>query len=149
MSKVIKTPANQLNLLDVLNSLDQDAQALIWVMTELQAVGDISAVWPSGVVDLETQVIASPRGIQFSWSQLYEFASCVEQVIDLSLAAYKTVDAIPDADSPNLDRDALDHMKYARCSIWVEMFDSSYWQVYADNRVLHRLIDLDKSAVAA
>jgi hypothetical protein len=145
MTKVIKTPANQLNLLDVLNSLEDDAQDLVWVMTELQAVGDISAVWPSGLVDLETQVVTSPKGVQFSWAQLYEFASCIEQVIDLSLAAYKSVDVIPEA-----DREALDGMKYLDCPIWVEMFDSTYWQVYAANiNVLHRLIDLDEGAVAA
>jgi hypothetical protein len=145
MTKVIKAPANQLTLLDVLNSLDGEAQDLVWVITEWQAVGDISAVWPAGVVDLETQVIASPRGIQFSWAQLYELASCLEQVLDLSLAAYRTVEAIPEA-----DRDAMNGLKYPDCPIWVELFDSTYWQVYAANpNVLHRLIDLDTSAVAA
>jgi hypothetical protein len=145
MTKVIKASANQFQLLDVLNCLDRDDQDLIWVITEFEAIGDISAVWPAGVVDLGAQVIESPRGIQFSWAQLYQLASGIQQVLDLSLAAYTAVDRIPKA-----DRDAMNGMNYPDCSIWVEMFDCTYWQVYAANpKILHRLIDLDHSAVAA
>jgi hypothetical protein len=144
MTKVIKAPANQFTLLDVLNCLDRADQDLIWVITEFEAVGDISAVWPAGVVDLGAQVIERPRGIQFSWAQLYQLAGCIEQVMDLSLAAYATIEAIPED-----DRDDMNGMTYPG-PIWVEMFDCTYWQVYAANlNILHRLIDLDNSAATA
>jgi hypothetical protein len=140
MNMGIEIRAGELTLADILDRLDAPASTWIWVISEIHAVGDVSSIWPAGIVDLEQQVLNHPQGIQLAWPQLQLLARQVSDVWDLSLAAYQSEALIPE----------YDRLKQSDYQLLVELLDSSSWHIYAqDKTILHRLLDIRKPLVAA
>jgi hypothetical protein len=140
MNMGIEIRAGELTLADILDRLDPEAANWVWVISELNAVGNVSPVWAAGMVDLEQQVLNHPQGVQFTWPQLRILAQQFTDLIDLSLAAYQTQALVPE----------YDRLKQSDYHLLVELFDSSSWHIYAPNKViLHQLLDIPQPMIAA
>jgi hypothetical protein len=140
MNMGIEIRAGELTLADILDRLGHEAANWVWVISDLNAVGDVSPIWAAGMVDLEQQVINHPQGIQFTWPQLQILAQQLTDLIDLSLAAYQTQALVPE----------YDRLKQSDYQLLVELVDSSSWHIYAPNKViLHQLLDIQKPMIAA
>jgi hypothetical protein len=140
MNMGIEIRAGELELADILDRLDPAAANWVWVISEIQGVGDISSMWAAGIVDLEQQAIAHPQGIQFTWPQIKILARQLTDLWDVTLAAYPPAAVVP----------AYDRLKQSDYQLLVELVDSSAWHIYApDNVILHQLLDISKPMVAA
>jgi hypothetical protein len=140
MNMGIEIRAGELTLADILDRLDPEAANWVWVISELNAVGNVSPVWAAGMVDLEQQVLNHPQGVQFTWPQLRILAQQFTDLIDLSLAAYQTQALVPE----------YDRLKQSDYQLLVELLDSSSWHIYAPNKViLHQLLDIPQPMIAA
>lgn len=140
MKMGIEIRAGELTLADILDRLGDEASNWVWVISDLNAVGDVSPIWAAGMVDLEQQVINHPQGIQFTWPQLQILAQQLTDLIDLSLAAYQTKALVPE----------YDRLKQSDYQLLIELFDSSSWHIYTEDKaLLHGLLDMPKPMVAA
>jgi hypothetical protein len=136
----IEIRAGELTLADILDRLDPAASNWVWVISEIQGVGDVSSIWAAGIVDLEQQSIEHPQGIQFTWPQIKILARQLTDLWDLTLAAYPPAAVVPE----------YDRLKQSDYQLLIELCDSSSWHIYTEDKaLLHSLLDLPKPMVAA
>jgi len=120
------------DLTDILAAIAEHGRHLSWAILDLE--GTVGNLGPDlSVSQFETQVADSPCGYRLGWQELTAFAG---KLHDLSmglfaasqdptvLRRYKTMVELVDA-----------------CDLVIELFDSSYWRVFArDERVLQSLV---------
>jgi hypothetical protein len=85
-----------IDLKDVLRAAIDVGPSLLWDLRDLEATGDITAVWPNGMLDLERRV-AEPNGLRIAWEVLLALAEHIEQTINCDLigsGAFNGVDLL-------------------------------------------------------
>jgi hypothetical protein len=123
---------SRVELIDILKLIEKDNQQLIWLILDLQAVGDISTIWERGIVDLEETIKHLPHGFILSWQMLTNLAQKFDDLIDIVIVGCHEVDRIPTL--------CLDADIYRSSEIVLELIDSSVWQIYTkDERLLQNL----------
>lgn len=122
---------SRVELIDILKLIEKDKQQLIWSILDLQAVGDITTIWESGIVDFEETIKHLPYGYILSWQMLTNLAQKFDDLIDIVIIGCYEMAQIPSC----VDADI-----YLSSEIVLELIDSSFWQIYTkDERLLQNL----------
>ena len=107
-----------------------DGSALHWSILELEATGDLGE--NKHLADVVNQVRTSKCGLQVSWKELVDLASHLHQVI------WGFV--IGSQDPEALERYASEAEVSKNCDIVIDVFDTTYCDVYArDQGLLDRI----------
>jgi hypothetical protein len=99
-------------LKDLLGLVGDQAHTYHWILHDIQAVGDISALWPQGIVAFEEWVRAGDDGVELTWDELLELGELTEQIVNLRV-------------------EGIDPSGQAEKRISIEAIDSSLWRVEA------------------
>lgn len=126
-------------LIYLLNLIAQDQQQLVWSILDLEAMGDISAIWERGVLDLEENIRNLPQGLILSWQMLILLVEKFDQVINIIIVGCQEITKIPSL-KPNSDLDTP-------CEIVLELIDSSVWRIYAKNPKLLQHLQQEFSSI--
>lgn len=123
MGRIIEINRNtdgilDVDLIDILNVIEAEGDALSWTLYDLEATGDLGD--GNKMLDLEQEVRDSPTGLRLNWSDLVSLARRLFQVTNATLAG----SGAPIAAS------GLSEV-YAHSEIVLEAIDSSLWRVYA------------------
>lgn len=108
--------STELDLQGALNLLSPLADQYRWRLLELEGVGDLSPMSET-MLGLERQIAARPEGKEVSWGWLSDLAGHLKGLINFRL--------VGDAGSGQ--------------AVEVELFDSSYWTIRADEHVSSEL----------
>jgi len=73
------------SLAEILGLADPPASRLIWTLRYIEARDDVSAAWPAGLKDLESQASARKFGLELSWEQLTSLAAALNAPVDVRL----------------------------------------------------------------
>lgn len=118
-------------LVDLLDLIKPDGQQLIWAILDLEAVGDGRG---KDILDLEKEMMRSPKGLIFNWDGLVALAGSCNQITNVTVIGCRDIAALPEL-KPGSESDI-----YTPSEFVLEAIDSSLWCVYAkDDKVLRRL----------
>jgi hypothetical protein len=118
-------------LIDLLNLIKSDGRQLIWAILDLEAVGNIRG---KGMLDLEAEIMRSPKGLILNWDGLVTLARSCNQVVNATVIGCRDIAAMPEL-KPGSESDI-----YTPSEFVLEAIDSSLWCVYAkDDKVLRQL----------
>jgi len=109
-------------LLDILNNIE--GQEYFWSVLYLEARGDLGD--EKSIPDLEERVSESENGMKFDWNSLNDLAGKFDQVIDIVLIGCR--------DQTILGRFGSDEEMYDKSDIVIEMVDSTYWLIHAQDQ---------------
>jgi hypothetical protein len=109
----------RVDLRDLLRAVSSSGAGWRWVFTSLEAKGDVTPVWPAGMLDLE-QAAARAGGVQLEWRDLVRLSEHLFQTIDCKLVA-----TLP----------ASDHVV-----LTIEAIDSSCWLIGSDDAQLLAIV---------
>lgn len=126
MKKLLEVSDNEngiltINLDDILSCLDR-IEKYHWCILSLTAVGrneDIS------ILDLENKINENKNGYRINATDLLEFNDLFSQIVELIL--------IGDEDSSKLKRYENIDVTRNICSYYIELVDSSYWEISTDD----------------
>ena len=102
----------RIDLRDILRAVSTFGPSCQWILTRLEARGDVSVVWSKGMLDLE-QAAASPGGVRFEWADLVRLSERLVQTIDCKIFA-----------SSSTSEGVL---------LTIEAIDSGCWRVSSDD----------------
>jgi hypothetical protein len=86
------------------------------------------------VPEFEDEINKSSKGLLINWKDLNELAANFLDVYDILIIGCK--------DSSKLIRYENDQIMYETCDIVIEMFDSSFWEVFSnDESLIKRLAE--------
>jgi hypothetical protein len=101
-----------------------------WSILYLEATGHLGE--DKSIPVFEEQILKSEKGFYITWDDLKLLASKLWDVMDLVLIGCK--------DKNLLHRYENDQEMYETCDVVIEMFDSSYWEIFSkDDQLLLRL----------
>jgi len=78
--------------------------------------------------EYEKQVNKSENGLRITWEELNLLSQKYHQIIDMILIGSKDVNL--------LHRYGIDQEMYETCDFVIEMFDTSFWEVFSKNEEL-------------
>lgn len=100
-----------------------------WSILSLEGIGSPDK---KPIPTFQKEILNSSNGFFISWDKLNVLASKFSQIIDMVLIGSK--------DKHNLKRYATDQEMYEVCDIVVDMFDSSFWEIFSkDEAFINRL----------
>ncbi len=73
------------SLEEILRLADPPASRLQWTLRYIEAPDDVSAVWPAGVKDLESQASSRKFGLELTWAQVTALAAALRSPVDVRL----------------------------------------------------------------
>jgi hypothetical protein len=73
------------SLEEILRLADPPASRLHWTLRYIEARDDVSAVWPAGLKDLESQASSRKFGLELTWEQVMALAGALHSPIDVRL----------------------------------------------------------------
>jgi hypothetical protein len=100
--------------------------SLFWSIIYLDATGKLNT--ELSIADLQLQVQQNPNGLHLTWDKLQWLADQHLDIIDISL--------IGCTDLSLLHKYQSNEEMYAASDIVIELFDSSYWEVYSAHEEL-------------
>jgi hypothetical protein len=107
-----------------------NGDSLYWSILFLEASGHLGE--NKSILEFCKQINKSQNGLILQWSELKSLAYKFFQVIDIIILGCK--------DSNLLHRYDDDQEMYESCDIFIEMFDSWFWQVFSkDKQLIDRL----------
>lgn len=112
-------------LYDILEEI-RDGDLLLWSILFLWATGDLGD--GKSIVDFEKEISALENGLYISWEDLNTLSKKFDQIIDVIIIGSKNKDV--------LHRYKDNHEMYDTCDIVVQMIDSSYWEVFSQDKDL-------------
>lgn len=118
------------DLPDILSEI-ADGDKYNWSILFLYATGNLGE--GKSIPEFENQIRNSKNGVHINWENLVVLAKNFFQIKDITLLGCIRKDL--------LKRYETDDEMYETCDIVIEMFDYSYWEVYAkDKSLIERLI---------
>jgi hypothetical protein len=76
----------RVDLRDMLAAVSSVGGDCRWTLARFEARGDVTSVWPKGMLDLE-RAAASAGGVQLEWVELVRLSEQIVQTIDCKLVA--------------------------------------------------------------
>ncbi|MGZ6079263.1 MAG: hypothetical protein ACXWK4_00515 [Myxococcaceae bacterium] len=73
------------SLAEILQLADPPASRLRWTLRYIETRDDVSAAWPAGLKDLESQASSRKFGLSLSWEQLTGLAKVLHAPVDVRL----------------------------------------------------------------
>lgn len=126
MAKVIEIQQKYLpKLIDILKLLPAKTQQLTWTILDLEATGDVTTVWPKGMLNLEETIKNSPQGLVLSWDELISLTQTFHQIINAVIIGCWDVSLIPPLET-GCDLSS-------NSELVLEAIDSAVWQVYTQD----------------
>jgi hypothetical protein len=107
---------------EVLSLTNPPGSQLWWTLRYIEARGDIGAVWPAGLKDLESAASSRRFGLELSWEQLLGIAVLLREVVDIRLDGWQRLPRPGDGPEPL-------HLR-------VEVLDSTLFRVAARDRAV-------------
>jgi hypothetical protein len=107
---------------EVLSLTDPPASRLWWTLRYIEARGDIGALWPAGLKDLESAASSRRFGLELSWEQLLGITALLREVVDIRLDGWQRLPRPGDGPEPL-------HLR-------VEVLDSTLFRVAARDRAV-------------
>ena len=123
-----------LDMPSVLSPLMPDAERLQWSVLDLGEAYLPSGRWKLDRDELDDRVLGSPTGFALSFADLASFAQACDQIIDGLFVACSSSARFP----ARTDDDAT---ILGAADMLVAAFDSSFWLVSADTKVVSRVED--------
>jgi len=105
----------RVDLRDILAAVSSVGDDCRWTLTRFEARGDVTSIWPNGMLDLE-RAAASAEGVQLEWRELIRLSEQIMQTIDCKLVAVSK--------------------KSGRVRMTIEVIDSSCCRFGSDDPVL-------------
>ena len=100
-----------------------------WSILSLEGIGDLGK---KSIPEFEKEIANSPNGLFISWEELNVLEPKYKQIIDMVLIRSKN--------RHELKRYTIDQEMYERCDVVIDMFDSSFWEVFSiDEAFINRL----------
>lgn len=107
-----------------------DGSAFYWSILFFEGIGCLEG--GGSVLDLENKIYKSERGFFINWSDLNTLFEKLHQIIWVILIGCK--------DESLLRRYETDQEMYETCDVYIEMHDSSFWEVFSkDESLIERL----------
>lgn len=103
-----------------------DGNLLQWSILYLEAIGDLGE--NRSIADFEEEIFNFKDGLHINWEDLNLLSKKFNQVIDIILIGSKNKHL--------LRRYTDDHEMYEICDIVIQMIDSSYWEVFSQDKSL-------------
>lgn len=114
------------SLAEILRLADPPASRLRWTLRYIEARDEVSAVWPAGLKNLESQASSRKFGLELTWEQLTALAAVLHAPVDVRLDGWVRVPRPGEAPGELRMR--------------IEVLDATLFRVAAtDRRVLTRL----------
>ncbi len=73
------------SLEEILRLADPPASRLVWTLRYIEARDEVSAAWPAGLKDLESQASSRKFGLELPWQQLKALAAVLHAPVDVRL----------------------------------------------------------------
>lgn len=73
------------SLAEILQLADPPASRLQWTLRYIETPDDVSAAWPAGLKDLESQASSRKFGVELGWGQLAALAGVLRTPVDVRL----------------------------------------------------------------
>jgi hypothetical protein len=105
----------RVDLRDILAAVSSVGSDCRWTLTGFEARGDVTSIWPNGMLDLE-RAAGSAEGVQLEWRELVRLGEQVAQTIDCKLVAVSKASN--------------------RVRMVIEVIDSSCWRLSSNDPVL-------------
>lgn len=116
-------------LQDILEEIT-DGEFFYWSILFFDGMGHLKN--GKSIAGFAKEALQSERGILTSWEELNSLADSLEQIFDILIIGCKDVN--------NIARYQDDKEMYETCDIVINMFDSSFWEVFSkDESLIHRL----------
>lgn len=116
-------------LSDILREI-QNGHLLHWSILSLEASGHLGE--GRSIPDFEEQIDESKNGLPIKWDDINTLATKFYQIINIIVIGCK--------DENLLHRYEDAQEMYETCDVVIEMFDSSYWEVFAkDEDLINKL----------
>ncbi|NGX46643.1 MAG: hypothetical protein K1000chlam3_00003 [Chlamydiae bacterium] len=112
-------------LQDILKEINYGGQ-LEWSILYLQTTGNLGEGRSMPV--FEQQIIDAEKGLFITWKELNDLSQKFWDLMDIIIIGCK--------DRSSLRRYEKDQEMYETCDITIEMVDSGYWEVFAENEEL-------------
>jgi hypothetical protein len=114
---------------DILKEIP-NGESFKWSILYLEASGDLGE--GKSILDLEKEANKSQNGLLIEWDAINTLAPKFFQIIDMILIGCKNENF--------LRRYETDQEMYETCDIVINMFDSSYWEIFSkDEQLINRL----------
>ena len=114
------------SLAEILRLADPPASRLQWTLRYIEARDDVSAVWPAGLKDLESEASSRKFGLELPWERLTALVAVLRAPVDVRLDGWVRVPRPGEAPGELRMR--------------IEVLDATLFRVAAtDRRVLTRL----------
>ena len=122
-------------LIDILREI-HNGDTFHWSILCLEARGDLGG--NKLISEFEKEVEVSEKGFLISWDSLKELSEKLDQIIDMVLLGCR--------DKRKLRRYKHDQEMCEVCDIFIDMIDSSYWEIFSrDEKLIDRLASKFKS----
>lgn len=116
-------------LQEILKEID-DGELYYWSILFFDGMGHLKN--GKAIPTFAKEALHSKKGILISWNELNVLADSLEQIFDILIIGCK--------DFKNIIRYKDDREMYETCDIVINMFDSSYWEVFSkDEDLIQRL----------
>lgn len=110
---------------DILEEI-RDGNLLQWSILYLEATGDLGE--DRSIADFEEKIFNLEDGLYINWEDLNILSKKFNQVIDIIIIGSKS--------KLLLRRYTNDHEMYETCDVVIQMIDSSYWEVFSQDKSL-------------
>lgn len=112
-------------LLDIFDKIF-NGDSFYWSILYIDATGHLGE--GKSILFLEDQINESKNGYVVKWDDLVDLSKKLMEIVDIVLLASKNIDV--------LHRYENDKEMYEACDIYIEMFDSCYWEVFSKDAAL-------------
>lgn len=129
----IEDSKNGLGCIDLIEILKEikNKNILYWSILFMDAMGNLGD--EKSIPEFENQIRESEKGIFLSWNELYDMATKLEQIIDITIIGCNDIESIRRYD--------VEQEMYESCDIVIEMIDSGCWEVFSkDESLINRLV---------
>lgn len=113
------------DILRCFNHKDEYHWVLLWIDGLITKKGIDTILGYQSVVDFETAVNKSKKGIKMPLDDIQTIDSSTDQILNLLLLSDKNI--------KNIKRFKQDEEMYDKCSSVIELVDGAYWEICTDN----------------
>ena len=113
-------------LTDLLEKIASSGCRLNWTILYVYATGNLGN--EKSMLNFEDEVNNSKDGMLISWQELILLAPKFDQIYDILIIGCDDLRALKKYDD--------EKEMYEKCDLVLDLFDSSYWQIFAKNEIV-------------